>query len=83
LPKPMMASVLPTMDTPVYLDRSQRPALMDASACATLRDSAAMSAMPCSAAATVLAVGALTTRQPCCAREISLGLGIGSHPYQA
>ena len=65
-PKPMMASVLPTMDTPTYLLRSQRPALTDASAWATLRDSAAISAMPCSAAATVLAVGAFTTRHPYC-----------------
>lgn len=64
LPKPMTASVLPTIDTPTYLDRSHRPALMDASAWATLRATEQMRAMPCSAAATVLAVGALTTRQP-------------------
>ena len=55
------------METPTYLVRSHFPAFTEASACATLRLSAQMSAMPCSAAATVLAVGAFTTRQPCCA----------------
>ena len=67
LPKPMTARVLPTMETPTYLVRSHLPAFTEASACATLRLSAQMSAMPCSAAATVLAVGAFTTRHPCCA----------------
>ncbi len=67
LPKPIMQSVLPTMETPTYLERAHLPAFTLASACATLRDSAQMSAMPCSAAAIVLAVGAFTTRQPCCA----------------
>ena len=67
LPKPMIARVLPTMETPTYLVRSHFPAFTEASAWATLRLSAQMSAMPCSAAATVLAVGAFTTRQPCCA----------------
>lgn len=60
----MMASVLPTIETPTNLVRSHFPSLMLASACATLRATAASRAMPCSAAATVLAVGALTTRQP-------------------
>ena len=67
LPKPMIARVFPTMETPTYLVRSHFPAFTEASACATLRLSAQMSAMPCSAAATVLAVGAFTTRHPCCA----------------
>ena len=68
LPKPMTARVFPTMETPTYLVRSHFPAFTEASACATLRLSAQISAMPCSAAATVLAVGAFTTRHPCCAR---------------
>ena len=42
------------------------PAFMDASAAGMLRASAHSNAIPCSAAATVLAVGALTTRQPHC-----------------
>lgn len=67
LPKPMTQSVLPTIETPTYLERAHLPAFTLASACATLRDRAQISAMPCSAAATVLAVGAFTTKQPCCA----------------
>ena len=45
---------------------SHLPAFMDASAAGMFRARAHSSAMPCSAAATVLAVGALTTRQPHC-----------------
>ena len=33
LPNPMMASVLPTSDTPTYLVRSHFPAFTEASAC--------------------------------------------------
>ena len=65
-PKPIMASVLPTRDTPVYCDRFHSPLLTDASACATFLLRAHIRAMPCSAAATVLAVGAFTTKQPYC-----------------
>ena len=57
----------PTRPTPKL--NTRLPALTLASAWATLRAMAVMSAIPCSAAATVLAVGALTTRQPCWERE--------------
>lgn len=62
----MMASVLSTRLTPTNLVRSHLVPFIDASAWAMLRDNEHNSAMPCSAAATVLAVGALTTRQPYC-----------------
>ena len=65
-PKPMTASVLPTRETPVYSDLFHSPRLTEASAWATFLLRAQIRAMPCSAAATVLAVGALTTRQPYC-----------------
>lgn len=48
--------------------RFHSPFFMEASAWATFRLRAAIKAMPCSAAAMVLAVGALTTRQPYCSR---------------
>ena len=48
--------------------RFHSPLFMEASAWATFRLRAAIRAMPCSAAAMVLAVGALTTRQPYCSR---------------
>lgn len=62
----MMASVLPTRETPVYCDLFHSPRFTDASAWATFLLRAHMRAMPCSAAATVLAVGALTTKHPYC-----------------
>jgi len=72
LPKPMTARVFPTMETPTYLVRSHLPAFTDASAWATFLLSAQISAIPCSAAATVLAVGAFTTRHPCCTETKNL-----------
>ena len=66
LPKPMMANVLPTIETPTNFVLSHFPALTEASAWATFLLRAAISAIPCSAAAIVLAVGAFTTRQPHC-----------------
>mmetsp|Transcript_560 Transcript_560/g.1496 ORF Transcript_560/g.1496 Transcript_560/m.1496 type:complete len:362 (-) Transcript_560:44-1129(-) len=63
-PNPITAKVLPTIETPTYLERSHLPAFIDTSACATFLASAHSIAIPCSAAATVLAVGAFTTRHP-------------------
>mmetsp|Transcript_15202 Transcript_15202/g.45841 ORF Transcript_15202/g.45841 Transcript_15202/m.45841 type:complete len:404 (-) Transcript_15202:444-1655(-) len=64
LPKPMIARVLSTKDTPTYFLRAHLPSFTLLSAWATLRLNAHRSAIPCSAAAMVLAVGAFTTRHP-------------------
>ena len=63
----------PDLDMVLSASVPHLPAFMDASAAGMLRASAQSSAMPCSAAATVLAVGALTTRQPHCR-----GIGMAS-----